>query len=146
MRYEIRSIPAVKLFVDGEVAGEFMGALPEPQVRTWLNGVLPSEVKDLMTEAQNLVREGDKPAAHREAGACAGAGPQHADAMIGLATIVVFKDPATGGAARERRREERTQCISRAPRASTSSFRCSRDAKASRSWRTTRRSSLTSRP
>ena len=40
-RYGIRSIPAVKLFVDGEVVDEFVGALPEPQIRAWLERLLP---------------------------------------------------------------------------------------------------------
>ena len=62
-RYNIRSIPAVKLFVDGEVAGEFLGALPEPQVRSWLQGVMPSEAKELIAKAHEYLREGDKPAA-----------------------------------------------------------------------------------
>ncbi|HEY6866409.1 MAG TPA: thioredoxin, partial [Candidatus Eisenbacteria bacterium] len=35
-RYGIMSIPNVKLFVNGEVADEFVGALPEREVRAWL--------------------------------------------------------------------------------------------------------------
>ena len=42
-RYGIRSIPAVKLFQDGEVKDEFIGALPEAQVRRWLQNALPNE-------------------------------------------------------------------------------------------------------
>lgn len=40
-RFEIRSIPSVKLFWQGQVHNEFMGALPEPALRRWLDQHLP---------------------------------------------------------------------------------------------------------
>ena len=41
--YGIRGIPAVKLFIDGEVADEFVGAMPEHAVRQWLERAIPED-------------------------------------------------------------------------------------------------------
>lgn len=35
--YKIMSIPSIKMFKNGEIAGEFIGAVPEPNVRQWLD-------------------------------------------------------------------------------------------------------------
>ena len=41
VRYGIRSIPNVKLFVNGEISGEFIGALPEEEIKRWLESNIP---------------------------------------------------------------------------------------------------------
>ncbi len=38
--FGIRSIPAVKLFKDGNVVSEFVGARPEEAIKRWLDGNL----------------------------------------------------------------------------------------------------------
>lgn len=42
-QYGVQGIPAVKLFVEGAVAAEFVGAMPEHAVRRWLNEHLPKK-------------------------------------------------------------------------------------------------------
>ncbi|MFN7119700.1 MAG: thioredoxin, partial [Saprospiraceae bacterium] len=44
--YQIMSIPNVKMFYQGKVIGEFMGAYPRPAIERWLNEFLPDERKD----------------------------------------------------------------------------------------------------
>ena len=53
-RYAVRSIPAVKLFVGGQVVDEFTGALPEGQVRAFLEAHLPDEAEELRRAAADI--------------------------------------------------------------------------------------------
>lgn len=43
VRYEIRGIPAVKMFHGGKVIAEFLGALPADEISKWLASNLPSQ-------------------------------------------------------------------------------------------------------
>ena len=36
-KYSIMSIPCVKMFKNGEVTDEFIGAIPEPMVKNWID-------------------------------------------------------------------------------------------------------------
>jgi putative thioredoxin len=54
----IQSIPMVLGFRDGQLAGEFVGAVPESAVRAFLAKVLPSEAGRLALSGEQLVRDG----------------------------------------------------------------------------------------
>ena len=56
-QYSIRSIPNVKLFVDGKVVDEFVGALPEPRVIEWLRTAIPSKYQPQLADARQLLIE-----------------------------------------------------------------------------------------
>ena len=45
MQFQIRSIPAVKMFYQGEIIAEFMGALPRFQIERWLEQHIPDPNK-----------------------------------------------------------------------------------------------------
>lgn len=51
MQYQVQGIPAVKAFRDGQLVGEFTGAQPEPQVRKFIEGLVPSEADLLAKQA-----------------------------------------------------------------------------------------------
>ncbi|MFN8112502.1 MAG: thioredoxin domain-containing protein [Solirubrobacterales bacterium] len=42
-RFGVQGIPAVKAFIDGEVNGEFTGAIPPAQVKAFFDALVPSE-------------------------------------------------------------------------------------------------------
>ncbi len=48
--FDIRGIPAVKAFKDGQVVAEFTGAIPPAQIEEFLNQLVPSKA-DRLTEA-----------------------------------------------------------------------------------------------
>ena len=55
MQYGIRSIPNVKLFVDGKAVNEFVGALPEPAIVEWLKKAIPEKQNPAVEEARAIL-------------------------------------------------------------------------------------------
>ena len=59
----MRGIPSVKAFVNGEMVDEFSGALPESEVRAFLDRLIPSPADDLRAQAMDARMAGDIPGA-----------------------------------------------------------------------------------
>jgi len=57
--YGVRGIPNVKAFLGGEVIDEFSGALPESQVRAFLERIIPSPGEELRLQARPLLEAGE---------------------------------------------------------------------------------------
>jgi putative thioredoxin len=82
-RYGVQGIPAVKAFKDGEVADEFVGAIPQAEVERFFDRIVPSE-------ADALATEGDEQSLRR----ALELDPAHARAATALARILLDRgDP-----------------------------------------------------
>ncbi len=62
-RYGVRGIPSVKAFVGGEPVDEFSGALPEAEVRAFLDRLVPGPADELRQQAAAARIAGDAPGA-----------------------------------------------------------------------------------
>jgi len=86
-KWQIRGIPAVKIFKGGKVVKDLVGALPESELRRELSEVVPSEADDIAADARRLEEDGEFiEAADRYRRALA-LRPGHPSATIGLARI-----------------------------------------------------------
>ena len=77
LRFGIRGIPAVKAFRDGQVADEFVGAIPPAEVEHFFDRLVPSE-------AEQLAGAGDEASLRR----ALELEPGRADAALALARIL----------------------------------------------------------
>lgn len=91
--YGIRSIPNVKLFVDGKVVNEFSGAIPEPMIVEWLRKSLPSRHASAIGAARELLRELRFAEAAEALAPVLADEPQNNDAAALLAKALFFSDP-----------------------------------------------------
>lgn len=57
--FGIRSLPTVMLFKDGQPVDQFMGALPETDIRAFLDPYLPRESDSLLDQALSRLQRGD---------------------------------------------------------------------------------------
>jgi putative thioredoxin len=86
----IQSIPAVIAFVDGRPVDGFMGALPESQVKAFIDKIAGpnaggAEIEAALAEAEGLVESGAAAEAAQLYAAILAAEPENVKALVGLA-------------------------------------------------------------
>ncbi|MBL0372256.1 thioredoxin [Rhizobium sp. KVB221] len=94
----IQSIPAVIAFVGGRPVDGFMGALPETQVKAFIDKIAgpgagpgdeAAEIEAVLTEAEGLLASGDVAGAADLYGAVLQADPENLKALTGMANCMV---------------------------------------------------------
>ena len=91
--FNIASIPAVKLFVNGKVADEFVGALPEREIRRFLEKALPSPSAKQLAEAQRLLNDAANGEAVKLLEPIVSAEPGNLEARLLLAQALLSTEP-----------------------------------------------------
>jgi putative thioredoxin len=92
----IQSIPAVIAFVGGRPADGFMGAVPESQIREFIDRIAgpagadqAAEIEAVIVEADGLLATGDIDGAAQLYGAVMQADPENAKALAGMAQCMI---------------------------------------------------------
>ena len=85
--FRIQSIPAVKAFKDGKLVAEFTGALPEPQVRAWLEQLGPTPADVAFDRGRELEAAGDLVGAQASYESALASQPGHAAAQMALTRV-----------------------------------------------------------
>ena len=80
----IQSIPNVKLIMNGALQDEFAGALPEPEVRRFLERNLPTEADQAAVSGLQEMAGGDRDAAKARFQEVLKGDPRNAAALVGL--------------------------------------------------------------
>lgn len=83
-RYGVQGIPAVKAFYNGQMVGEFTGALPEEEVRQFLGQLIPSDADQHAQQGYNWEVAGQLPQAVESYRAALTAQSDHYPARVGL--------------------------------------------------------------
>jgi putative thioredoxin len=88
-QYGVRGIPAVKAFVNGEMVDEFSGALPEAEVRAFLDRLIPGPADALRAQAAAARTAGDQGAALQLLAEASKQDPQHLGVRLDAAEIML---------------------------------------------------------
>lgn len=89
--FGVSAVPTVFALRDGAVVDQFVGLLPEPQIRTWLEAIVPSEAENLAGEAQSLEAV-DPESAETKYREAIELSPNGAAARVGLARLLLTQD------------------------------------------------------
>ena len=90
-QFGVQGIPNVIGFRNGEPVTRFTGAIPEAQVREWVDNLLPS-LADIATDrARDALLDSDNETAEAEFRSALQADPGHHDAATGLASLLIAR-------------------------------------------------------
>lgn len=93
--YKITSIPAVKLFLDGEVKAEFSGALPKRNIEKWLDENIASASQQELDEIKQELSHGFNKSIRKRLARLVYEDEKLDEARILLAKNIVFEEPET---------------------------------------------------
>ena len=88
-RYGVRGIPSVKAFINGEPVDEFSGALPEGDVRAFLDRLLPSPADEVRAQATALRLAGDVSGALQKLADASRLDPSHVGVRLDATEIML---------------------------------------------------------
>lgn len=86
--FGIQSIPMVVAFLNGQPVDQFMGVLPEPEIRKWLDALLPSPAELLLRDGMAL-EESDPKGAEAKYREALGLAPAEAMIKIRIAGLIL---------------------------------------------------------
>jgi putative thioredoxin len=92
VEYGIRGIPAVKLFANGNVVDEFVGAMPENMVEEWLKKAIPSKYKSSIESAKKLINTEKAKVAKEIIENVLKNEPNNEEAKLILGKLLIFED------------------------------------------------------
>jgi putative thioredoxin len=88
-RYGVRGIPSVKAFIDGQPVDEFSGAIPEGEVRAFLDRLIPSPADEVRAQAAEKRMAGDLSAALQLLADASRLDPGHLGVRLDAAEIML---------------------------------------------------------
>ena len=88
-QYGVQGIPMVVAFRDGKIVDTFTGALPEPAIREWIEGILPTELDLMVDQARTALFENDDVAAEHILRQVLDQQADHSEAGASLASMLI---------------------------------------------------------
>jgi len=88
--FNVQAVPTVYAVRDGKIVGQFVGLLPEANIRAWIEQILPSPVETLIAQARTQEASSleEAEAQYRRAIEVA---PNRPEARIGLARVLLAR-------------------------------------------------------
>ncbi|MCS6944949.1 MAG: thioredoxin [Sutterellaceae bacterium] len=112
-RFHVRSIPYVIAFVDGKPVDAFVGALPESQLRAFIDRLIPNPSELERRKAAQLVDAGQFAAAATALRAAIALDPDNDAARADLVTLLLDRMPEQPDEARLQEAEQVLAAVSR---------------------------------